>query len=315
MPQDDVSAAASAWPPFQTGWPFGLLPAFLGGTAAGQAAGVPSGADPLKLTRDLVDALYGGYLRMLTAGRPGGEPGVLQELLQGRGNAVAEQFSGFVRALSGHSAFASLGQWLAGTPSGAMGDALKPLALNIEHAYGGLADAFGLAPMRDFDQARQEMVSAALAHRKAQADYFAVVAGAFGKGAEASVARLAEMSRRGESIDTLLALLRLWAQATDKAMHEAMQSPPALKASSELVRAAARLRQQQQRVVVIASEALHMPTRVEMDDAYREIQELKRELRRLRKAAAPVEPLPAGKGPKPRAGIKAKATPRKENTA
>ena len=52
---------------------------------------------------------------------------------------------------------------------------------------------------------------------------------------------------------------------------------------------------QQQRVVAIASEALNVPTRAEVDDAYREIQELKREMRRLRKSigvAASVDALP-----------------------
>ena len=65
--------------------------------------------------------------------------------------------------------------------------------------------------------------------------------------------------------------------------------------SARLVRAASRARQQKQRVVAIASEWLNIPTRAEVDDAYREIQELKRELRRLRKSAArpPATPVPA----------------------
>ena len=313
MAQNDTSAAASAWQPLQAWWP-NALSAFFGGADGGRAAAPPPAADPLALTRDLLDSVYGGYLRMLTAGGSGDGSDALRDLLQGRGTSVVEQFSGFIRTLSGHPAFASLGQWLADKPPNAIGDALKPLALNIEHAYGGLADAFGLAPLRDLDRAGQGMVSAALAHRKAQADYFAVVVGAFGKGAEALMARFAEMSQRGESVDTLLALLRLWAHTTDEAMHEAMQSPPALKASAELLRAAARLRGQQQQVVAIVSEALHVPTRVEMDDAYREIQEIKRELRRLRKAAAPVEPLLTDKRPEPRSGTKAKTTPRKDST-
>ena len=37
--------------------------------------------------------------------------------------------------------------------------------------------------------------------------------------------------------------------------------------------------------MAIASEALNVPTRAEVDDAYREIQELKRELRRMRKSS------------------------------
>jgi hypothetical protein len=69
-----------------------------------------------------------------------------------------------------------------------------------------------------------------------------------------------------------------------------MQSRGALEAAARLVRTATRSRQQQHRVIAIASQALNMPTRAEVDDAYREIQELKRELRRLRKSLAPEGP-------------------------
>lgn len=293
MDRNDASSAAGASPPLPDGW-LGALPA-LWDEVAGERS-----ADPFAPARKLLDALYGGYLRMLAAGRPGDEPAALQGLLQGGGTA-ADLLVGLLRALSGPS---TLGQWLRDAPAGAIGDALKPLALNLEHAYGGVADAFGLAPLRELDRAWRETVSAALVHRRAQADYLAVVAGALGKGAEALTARLAEMAQRGESVDTLLALLRLYAHTVDQAMHAAMQSPPALEASAGLLRAAARLRQQQQRVVAVASEALNMPTRAEVDNAYREIQELKRELRRLRKAVVPVAPAAGGDAPGTRPGVK-----------
>ena len=95
------------------------------------------------------------------------------------------------------------------------------------------------------------------------------------------------------SVDTMLALVRLWARTMDEAMHDAMQSPRALQATAKLIRASASSRQQQQRIVAIASEALNVPTRAEVDDAYREIQELKRELRRLRKGVPLDSPTPA----------------------
>lgn len=247
-------------------------------------------AAPQLLPAGWLDSLYGGYLRMLMAGGAGDGLGALRELLQGH---VADGLAGFGKLLSGHGSLASLVQGGGATPLAAAGEALKPLALNVERAYGGLADAFGLAPLRELEQAGREMASAALAHRQAQAAYLDVVAGALGKGAEVLTTRLADMARRGESVDTLLELLRLWARATDEAMHEAMQAPAALKASAELLRAAARSRRQQQRVVAVVSEALNVPTRADMDDAYREIQELKRELRRSRKAAAADDPPPA----------------------
>jgi len=102
------------------------------------------------------------------------------------------------------------------------------------------------------------------------------------------MARLHEMGKEGKSVDSLLGLIRLWAQSTDAAMHDAMQSQPALEASAKLLRASNRARKQQQTMVALASEALNVPTRAEVDDAYREIQELKRELRRVKKLMAPV---------------------------
>ena len=90
---------------------------------------------------------------------------------------------------------------------------------------------------------------------------------------------------RGERVESLLELVRHWAKAIDRAMHEAMQSERGLQATARVVRAATEHRQQLQTAVGLVSEALHIPTRAELDEAYREIQELKRELRRLKKSA------------------------------
>lgn len=164
------------------------------------------------------------------------------------------------------------------------GKALGPLSLNLERAYGGLADAFGLASSRDWQRASREMAAAAIEKQQAQAEYLSLVVGAMAKGSEGVLARLKSMDEKGETVDSLLGLVRLWSHALDESMHAALQSPKALEASARLVRAASRARQQKQRMVAIASESLNIPTRAEVDDAYREIQELKRELRRLRKS-------------------------------
>ena len=70
-------------------------------------------------------------------------------------------------------------------------------------------------------------------------------------------------------------------------MHEAMQSARGLEVTAKLIGASSQHRQQLQKAIGLASEALHVPTRADMDDAFREIQELKRELRRLKKALPP----------------------------
>ena len=95
------------------------------------------------------------------------------------------------------------------------------------------------------------------------------------------------MGARGEPVESLLVLIRLWANAVDAPMHATMQSERGLAVTAKAVRAATEHRQRLQKAVALASEALHVPTRADVDEAYREIQELKRELRRLKKALPP----------------------------
>ena len=174
------------------------------------------------------------------------------------------------------------------------GQALGSLMTGAERTFGALADALGLAPSRELRDAWRTMESAALAKQQAQVEYLGVVARIWAKGVEGLMARLSEMGARGESVDTVQDLIRLWARITDAAAHDAMQSEEGLQASAKMIRAATRYRQAAHRVVAISSEAMNVPTRAEVDEAYREIQGLKRELRRLRKSmAAPAIGKPA----------------------
>ena len=324
MPFDADAGAARASEPLYAWW-FSVLPRLFGvpvdagragagvdrdaassagdgTTAAGHdgAATHPFPVDlaqqALALAQGMIETLVGASLQALAERRPGDEAQALQGLVQARVAALADPVAALGRMLAG-SNVAALGSALNGAPLAALGEALAPWSLNLERAYGGLADAFGLAPLRQLEQAVREASLATLAHRQAQLEYLEVVAGAAGQGAQALGARLAEMGRSGESVDSLLALVRLWARVTDEAMHRAMQAPRALEASAKLVRAATRARAGQQRVVAIVSAALDVPTRTELDDAYREIQELKRQLRRLRKG--PLAGDAAAAGPPP----------------
>lgn len=316
--KDDKEAAAATEPLYR--WWLGALPGLLGKLGPEPAAAPAQAQRPfpvdqmgqaLKLTQHWFGSLYDTYLRTLISSQPGDEVRSFEHLVTDQVAAMTDRLVGFGQAFSGHPNLAELNARLTGLPLSALGEALKPLSLNLERAYGGLADAFGLAPLRALDEAGRDLALAAVAHRQAQGEYLEVVAGALQQGAEALTVRLAEMARRGESVDSLLALVRLWARSTDEAMHAAMQAPRALEASAKLLRAAARSRLQQQRVVAVVSEALNVPTRAEVDEAYREIQELKRELRRLRKPVVAVADQPPAAAPKrPRA-----ATPAAKTTA
>lgn len=165
-------------------------------------------------------------------------------------------------------------------------EALGSLMTGAERTFGAVADALGLAPSRELREAWRIMEAAALTKQQAKAEYVGVIARIWVKGVEGLLARLSEMAERGESVESVSALIRLWAKAADEAAHASMQSDEGLQASAKMIRAATRYRQATHRVVAISSQAMNIPTRAEVDDAYREIQELKRELRRLRKSIA-----------------------------
>ena len=320
-------------------WWFSALPTFFGidgARMAATAAGTPADdgrtasaepartlfpvdriADSLALTGELLNAFYAHYLRALAAGRADDAVGAFEQLVQGQIKALRARFTRYaeaapVAAQRAAPGVASLGPSLQGLTANAgrinpLAEMLQPLALNVDRAYGGLFDALGLGSLREFQSALREMARAGVDHQRAQAGYLEAVSGALVKGGESVLSRLSEMRDQGESVDTLAALVRLWAQSTDQAMHAAMQSPRALESSAAVVRAAARWRQEQQRAVAVASSALNVPTRAELDEAYREIQDLKRELRRLRKSgvhaddevrpAAPARRTPSQRAP------------------
>lgn len=302
--KDDNDSAAAAGAQQLYRWWLGGLPNLFGGPKdegaaakrAAETAHAPFPVDQmgqaLKIAQQWLGALYEGYLRNLVAGHSGDQVRGFEQLVAEQLSGMADKLVGVGQAFSGRPNLAELNARLTGAPLAALGEALKPLSLNLERAYGGVSDAFGMAPLRDLEEAGRDMALASVTHRQAQLEYLEVVVEAMQKGAELLTIRLAELGQRGESIDTMLGLVRLWARTTDEAMHGAMQTPRALQAAAKLLRASAHSRQQQQRLVAIASEALNIPTRAEVDEAYREIQELKRELRRLRKPVTAAEAAP-----------------------
>jgi hypothetical protein len=83
----------------------------------------------------------------------------------------------------------------------------------------------------------------------------------------------------------VLALMRMWAVATEEAVHEVLQSERGLEATAAVTRAGLNYRRQMQAFASIIADALDMATRRDLDDAYREIQALKREMRSMRSSA------------------------------
>ena len=182
-------------------------------------------------------------------------------------------------------------------------DRMNPLQVGADRTFGALADAIGARPLRELQEAWQVLLRVDVERRAAQAAYLGLVGKAWSTGTRRLIDRLEGMRRNGEQVTSMVALLKLWAGEADAALHEQMQSPEGLAATAQLVRASTGRRAETQRLVGLLSQALNVPTREEVDEGYREIQELKREIRRLKKAlpidadGQPVQAAPAAREP------------------
>ena len=192
------------------------------------------------------------------------------------------------RAWTGGQPFSSAGPW-------SLLDVrtTHPLLDGLDRTFGALADAFGLGPSRALRDAWRELIAADVQRRKAQLDYFAVVAGAWSDIVDGVGIRLREMGARGERVESLVALVRLWAGIAEQTLHRALQSQAGLDATAAYVRAALRYRQQQHRLVETLSGLLGVPTRTEVDDGFLEIQTLKRQVRELQREVRRLSGTPA----------------------
>ncbi len=172
---------------------------------------------------------------------------------------------------------------LAGAMPGAF--AKHPLLAGMRHVFAGAHDAVGWGVYSKLADAMSDIGAADQAARAAQAKAWKV----FGDLWETARARFGEelkaMAGRGESFPDVQAFLRAWTKVLDKAAHEALQSGPGVEACTEAMREASRLRAAQNRAVELVSEIYNVPTRAEVDEAYRLIHELRKEVRELRKRA------------------------------
>lgn len=165
-----------------------------------------------------------------------------------------------------------------------IGASPQTMMAGFDRTFGALGDALGLGPVRKLQSAYQDLINSGLAQHESRAAYAVLVQRAFAAGLDGLLVRLGEKAEAGERVESVLALLKIWAMSTEDAVHTVLQSEEGLTATAALARAGVTYRRKLQHIAAIVADALDMATRRELDEAFREIQGLKRELRALRPA-------------------------------
>ena len=164
--------------------------------------------------------------------------------------------------------------------------ARHPLLAGLRHVYAGAADAVGWGLYSKLGEALAEVSRAQGAASESQAKVWQAI-GEIWTNAQARFGEtLRGMVERKESFADVQAFLRGWTAALDEAAHQAMQAEAGLALTAEVNRAATSLRLAQNRAVDVFSELYNIPTRAELDEAYRLIHELRKEVRALKKGSA-----------------------------
>jgi hypothetical protein len=143
-----------------------------------------------------------------------------------------------------------------------------------------------------FDLDRQLLALRQLAARRDKdlADFQGVMAKAWSEASRRYAASLAPASE--QAAPTWRDMADRWIGIVNDTFIEVHRSEPFIEAQRRMLRSASDYRLQERKIAEAWCDALHIPTRTEMDEMQRTVTELKRQLRALRRSAAPLPAAP-----------------------
>lgn len=109
-----------------------------------------------------------------------------------------------------------------------------------------------------------------------------------------------ELHREGEPIRSFRELIDLWIDVANETLVEAHRQPEFLEAQRRLTRSSTECRLQEREIAESWCEMHHIPTRTEVDDLARTVNELRRELRALTRRQDQPDSVPRAKTSSPR---------------
>jgi class III poly(R)-hydroxyalkanoic acid synthase PhaE subunit len=122
------------------------------------------------------------------------------------------------------------------------------------------------------------------ASRQAMDDYQLLVADAWAGVFEQVMREMIQRTEQGKPVQSMRELMSLWTSAADKSFDAIFRSPEYAKVQGNFVNATMQYRISERAIVDETMKYGHFPTRTEMDEAHRNIYELRKEIKALKKA-------------------------------
>ncbi len=120
--------------------------------------------------------------------------------------------------------------------------------------------------------------------QEAQDEYQKSLSDGLSQSVEKTIEHLAKLAEKGEKLTSSRDLMRTWYSIADRTLMQKFNTEEFLKLQNKLTEALMKHKTAQRDAMEIVYDAMELPTRSEIDEAYRDIHALKREVRALRKA-------------------------------
>jgi poly[(R)-3-hydroxyalkanoate] polymerase subunit PhaE len=159
----------------------------------------------------------------------------------------------------------------------------------LERTFGRLLQSPSIGFTRELNEKLLGAFNAWLEFKRANMDYQVALSAALSRSTAKFLQELAVRAGKGESIDGLRELLRLWGDTLDEVLIESFRSDEFAKVQGRLVRAAMAYRIREREAVDVVLKIGHVPTRRDIDEVARSLYELRKEVRAVSRSVPPLE--------------------------
>ncbi len=163
----------------------------------------------------------------------------------------------------------------------------------FENSLGKFTAAPAIGYTREFQEKLTRAFETWVEVRRAEVDFRTELVNTGFHALEGLLRELVEKAEKGEKIDTFRALFDLWVATAEKTYFEVASTDSFAEIQGRLVNAAMQYRIRERELMDAVMKSLHLPTRRELDDAYRHLHDLKNEVRALRREMAQLKAAPA----------------------
>ncbi|MDS4053422.1 poly(R)-hydroxyalkanoic acid synthase subunit PhaE [Accumulibacter sp.] len=214
----------------------------------------------------------------------------------------------------------AVGPWMSflieAASAGHMGEAMLGGTAGLSRLLAMESDASALAGVgeiphfgvsREKNAKMMRLVDAAVDLRKSSLKFHTAFAEALAKAVEATVEELGKVAAKGEKITAVRDLMRLWYRTADASLLVTFNSQEFLDVQNEFTKAQQDFKLKQRALVEDVLRNLDIPTRSEIDQAYKVIHDMKMEIRALKRELAPPAHAKVGAAPRKAAATRAKS--------